>query len=288
MSDGRIERVCILGVGLLGGSIARGLRQIDPAVRISGWGRSADRLAAAKDAGILCEAATDIADAAADADVVIAATPVQQIVSSLDAAARVASPDALLVDVGSTKQRIAAAAAPLPWVDRFCPSHPIAGSEKSGAQHADGSLLRGKVVVLTPTERTGEDTVRRARSLWESLGARTLWMSPAEHDAALAQTSHLPHLLAAALAGSTSAELLPLVGSGWADTTRVAGGDPVLWRQIAEENRADTLLAMRKFATIWAAWVDAMAADDFDAIERLLAQGKELRDAVGNRHPSGG
>ena len=112
-------------------------------------------------------------------------------------------------------------------------------------------------------------------------------MTPAEHDRALAQTSHLPHFVAAALAGSTPADLLPLVGSGWCDTTRVAAGDPGLWRQIAEENRADTLSAMRKFATIWAAWVDAIDAGDFDALGRLLAQGKELRDAVGNRHPPG-
>lgn len=111
-------------------------------------------------------------------------------------------------------------------------------------------------------------------------------MPPDDHDAALAATSHLPHLLAAALAGATAENLLPLAGSGWCDTTRIAAGQPELWREIIAENRQHTLSAARGFATIWDTWVDALAAGDMERIEELLAEGKKRRDAVGNRHPS--
>ena len=281
------HKVCIQGVGLLGGSIAMAIKQRYPSARIVGWGRSLEKLKAALDAGAIDEGMLDLSQAAEEADLVIAATPVQQIVDCLAEAAQFATPDCLFLDVGSTKASIAAAAENLSFANRFCPSHPIAGSEKSGVEAARQDLLLGKLVVLTPTKKTAASTTHLATQFWQSIGAKTLTMSPVQHDAALAMTSHMPHLIASALSASMPPDCLPLVGSGWADLTRVAAGDPTLWRQIVEENAIDTYQAMQSFATIWQALMDATKRGDFKFIEQTLLQGKQIRDAVGNRHPSG-
>ncbi len=281
------SKVGILGVGLLGGSVAKAVRSIFPEVQICGWGRSQDNLERAIELNIIDEGSLELQDAVERADLLVVATPVQKIVETLNLAAPLLDPGCLIVDVGSTKATIVAQASGLPWSHQFCPCHPIAGSEKSGAQHASSDLFRGKTVVLTPMDSTSPKTVAGADLLWRLMGASTVYMTPDAHDAALATTSHLPHMIAAALALGTSSDLLPLVGSGWSDTTRVAAGDPALWRQIIQENQTDALHTMRRFATIWANMIDAVQREDFDAIEKMLEEGKQIRDAVGNRHTSG-
>jgi prephenate dehydrogenase len=282
-----LQRVCIIGVGLLGGSIGLALKRKRLAQRVVGVGRTLSKLETAIRRGAIDEATDDISVGAKDADLVIACVPVKSIVETLAAAAAVAKPDAILTDVGSTKQTIAIAAKGRLSDHQFVGSHPIAGGHHSGVEHAVGTLIDGATVVITPSESTSLELIERISAFWESMGARICQLDPAEHDAALAISSHLPHMVAAALAMSTPLELLPFVGKGWMDSTRIAGGNPQLWRQILEENHGPALQAMKKFATICDSWIEALEQENFECVEQLLKSGKSTREAVASRHSIG-
>lgn len=282
-----LQRVCIIGVGLLGGSIGLALKRKRLAQRVVGVGRTLSKLETAIRRGAIDEATDDISVGAKDADLVIACVPVKSIVETLAAAAAVAKPDAILTDVGSTKQTIAIAAKGILSDHQFVGSHPIAGGHHSGVEHAVGTLIDGATVVITPSESTSLELIERISAFWESMGARICQLDPAEHDAALAISSHLPHMVAAALAMSTPLELLPFVGKGWMDSTRIAGGNPQLWRQILEENHGPALQAMKKFATICDSWIEALEQENFECVEQLLKSGKSTREAVASRHSIG-
>jgi prephenate dehydrogenase len=281
------QRVCIIGVGLLGGSIGLALKRKRLAAQVVGVGRTVSKLQTALTRGAIDEATDDILVGANQADLVIACTPVQSIVDSLCVAASVAHPNAILTDVGSTKQSIIKAASGRLRPDQFIGSHPIAGGHHSGVEHAVGTLLDGALVVITPSQETQPDLVQRMTNFWESMGARTCCVPPKEHDEALAIASHLPHMVASALSTSTPAEILQFVGKGWMDSTRIAASNTQLWRQILEENHAPALQAMKNFATICETWIEALEQGDFDRIEDLLKVGKATREAVANRHLSG-
>jgi prephenate dehydrogenase len=224
---------------------------------------------------------------AKDADLVIACTPVQSIVDSLCVAASVATSNAILTDVGSTKQSITRSALDRLSPKQFIGSHPIAGGHHSGVEHAVGTLIDGALVVITPSEHTDPELVDRMSGFWESMGARICVLSPKDHDEALAVASHLPHMVASALASATPPEILQFVGKGWMDSTRIAASNSQLWRQILEENHVPALQAMKNFATICGSWVEALEKGDFDQIEQLLKAGKATREAVASRHSSG-
>lgn len=272
------ERVVIVGVGLLGGSIGLALRDRKLAKKIIGVGRSS--LDAAMELGAITDSDTDVARACAGADLAIICTPVQQIAEYVRVCQTTIQPGGLITDVGSTKATICdqlreSCAA-------FCGSHPLAGSDKSGVAYADANLFDGKLTIVTPMEQTPANLVEQTEAFWRALGSRTQRMTPAEHDAAVAKTSHLPHLVAAALAGMTPAELLPLAASGWCDTTRVASGNVELWRQIISENRGPVLEAMHEFADSLQTWLDSLERLDDAALTQLLQIGKQKRDSVGN------
>ena len=276
------HRVCIIGVGLLGGSIGLALKRKRLAKQVVGVGRTVSKLDTALSRGAVDIATDDILSGAKDADLVIACTPVQSIVDSLCVAASVAQPNAILTDVGSTKQTIARSAHGRLSPIQFVGSHPIAGGHHSGVEHAVGTLLDGALVVITPSEDTSVELVHRMTSFWESMGSRTCCLSPKEHDEALAVASHLPHMVASALASATPNEILQFVGKGWMDSTRIAASNTQLWRQILEENHLPALQAMKNFATICASWVEALEKSDFDRIEQLLKAGKATdRKSVG-------
>ncbi|XZE21606.1 prephenate dehydrogenase [Pirellulaceae bacterium SH449] len=281
------QRVCIIGVGLLGGSIGLALKRKRLANHVVGVGRSITKLDTAIQRGAIDQATDDILVGAKDADLVVACTPVQSIVNSLLAASRVATPDVLLTDVGSTKSTILRDADLKLSPANYVGSHPIAGGHHSGVEHAVGNLLDGALVVVTPMEQNPQSLIDRTVRFWESMGARTCLLGPKEHDEALAISSHLPHMVAAALASSTPPEILQFVGKGWMDTTRIASSNPQLWRQILQENHAPALQALKKFATICETWLEALEGSDFDRVEQLLEAGKATRDAVANRHLSG-
>lgn len=281
------QRVCILGVGLLGGSIGLRLRRDRLVQEVIGFGRDPKKIDDAIRLGAIDRGSDRCEIAAREADLVIACTPVQQIARSLTTAALTAKPTCLFTDVGSTKKRIVVGLRDAPFQSRFVGSHPIAGSDKSGAEFATADLFEGRLVILTPESITSSTTLDGIGEFWRKLGAKTAVMTPDDHDEAIALTSHLPHLLASILAMATPENLLEMTGTGWSDTTRVAAGNPQLWRQIIEENHGPVLHAVKNFATISREWIEAIEAKDFERVEQLLTAGKVIRDIVGNRYTSG-
>jgi prephenate dehydrogenase len=283
----RWKTVAIIGVGMIGGSIGRALTERKLAERLIGIGRRKQSLDAARKLGCVTETTTSIAQGVADAQLVVVCTPVELIPHHVAEAARHAPAGALLTDVGSTKALLVAEseqllrermAGPLPFVG----SHPIAGSEKTGADAARGDLFVGRTVVVTPTAASDGAAVDQIEQFWQSLGAQTVRMSPGDHDAALARTSHLPHLVASALAAATPAELLALAAGGWCDTTRIAAGDPELWRQILAANSVHALKALADFETVICRLRKALEAGDGQLLAEILQEGKRRRDAVGS------
>jgi len=277
------NRVVIMGVGLLGGSIAFAMKQRGLAKCIAGTGRSAQRLQQARQAGLIDEFYTDIEPAALDADLVIACTPVQQIATDILASTRWAKPTTLFTDVGSTKASIISELSGKISRGTFVGSHPLAGSEKSGFENARPDLFENRLTIITPSENTPQEAVELTKALWNSLGSQVREMSPPQHDAVLAVTSHLPHLIAATLAANTPTDHLDFVAAGWRDCTRIAAGDIQLWCQILRENRLPVLQAVENFAKVLHGWQSALEKDQPEQITRLLESGKHIRDqAVGN------
>jgi prephenate dehydrogenase len=162
----------------------------------------------------------------------------------------------------------------------FIGSHPLAGSEKQGVAHARGDLFEGRTVVITPTEATPPEASGRVEHLWSQLGSNVVRLAPQEHDRAVAATSHVPHVVAAALAAATPAEYLSLVATGWLDSTRIAAGDVELWRQILRQNRASVLRALEQFETVLDSFSLALQHEDDAALTELLLRGKQRRDAL--------
>lgn len=277
------NRVVIIGVGLLGGSIALALKQRGLARCIGGTGRNAQRLQQAKAAGLIDECYTDIEPATLDADLVIACTPVQQIAKDILASTRWAKPTTLFTDVGSTKAAIISELSGKISRGHFVGSHPLAGSEKSGFENARPDLFENRLTIITPTADSPAEAIEGTKALWNSLGAVVREMSPPQHDAVLAVTSHLPHLIASALAANTPQDHLDFVAAGWRDCTRIAAGDIELWCQILRENRRPVLQAVENFAKVLHGWRTALENDQPEQILSLLESGKQIRDqAVGN------
>ncbi|MGI9458230.1 MAG: prephenate dehydrogenase [Aeoliella sp.] len=280
------QQVAIVGVGLLGGSIGLALRERGLAAEIVGVGRHAEKLDRAAADGIIDRSETDLATGIGEAEVVVVCTPVEVVATTIAEVARHAPASCLVTDVASTKVTVVAEVesvlSQVPGETTFIGSHPLAGDHRSGAEFARADLFAGKTVVVTPTTETSAGTVDRAAAFWQSLGAKVVQMSPEQHDAALAVTSHLPHLVASALSLATTDNVSPLVATGWLDTTRVAAADAALWRQIFASNRGQVLVAVEQFSEYLERLRTALAHEDDAHLEQLLAEGKRIRDAVGN------
>lgn len=282
------ETITIVGVGLIGGSIGRAALRRGVARRVVGVGRDAGRLRRAVELRAISDAAGSLVEGVAGAELVVVCGPVSAIPELVrDAAA--ACPAGIVTDVGSTKEQIVAALADLPRSGgRFVGGHPIAGGEKGGVEHADPELFVGRTTILTPLVQSAAQSaaadVALVRRFWESLGAKVVEMSPAEHDRVLATISHLPHLLAAGLAGMTPPEWAPLTAGGWRDVTRIASGDPTLWEAIFSSNRGHVLQALAEFETTCRQFREALAAGDAPRMIEWLAAAKAVRDATPPEH----
>lgn len=277
------DTVAIVGVGLIGGSIGLALQQRRLARNVVGIGRRASSLRSARRCGAVTSTTTNLQRGVSGSEVVIVCTPVGSIVQQVQAAAMHCPDGALITDAGSTKAGIVAALPEkFPRGVTYVGSHPLAGSEKNGPQYALPDLFDGRVVVVTPTRRTPESSLREVERFWAAIGGRVVSMTPQAHDEALAGSSHLPHLIASALAVATSRKHLPLVAGGWLDTTRVAAGDPQLWEQILLENRGPVLKALEKFDTVLASFRNALSDANAGRIRQLLKSGKDIRDSVGS------
>jgi prephenate dehydrogenase len=281
--------VAIVGVGLIGGSVGLALRHRNLAKKVVGAGSRPATLDAALQLGAITAIAADLKSAVAEADLVVVCAPVGHIIDQVRQIAPLCRPGTLITDAGSTKAEIVdqleqAAASDRAWNRevRFVGSHPLAGNEKKGPQHARADLFAGRTVVLTPTASTRSEDCQTLADFWTSLGARVVQMPADEHDRALAATSHLPHLLSAAIAASTPEQYVTLTAGGWQDTTRIAAGDPLLWRQIMLANRAHLLASLDRFTRLLADWRKVLDTGDAVELERLLREAKRIRDAVGS------
>jgi prephenate dehydrogenase len=279
----QLDTLAIVGVGLIGGSIGLAMRQRGLARHVVGIGRRTSSLRTARQMGAVTRTTLDLARGVARAELVIVCTPVGRIAADVRAAALACRAGALLTDVGSTKAEIVSALeSGLPRQTRFVGSHPVAGGEKSGPAAATADLLVGRTVIVTPTAATRDDDYGAIAALWSSLGASVVRMTPAEHDRILAATSHLPHLAASALAATTPEDDLPLVASGWLDTTRVAAGDAELWRQILSSNRTHVLTALARYESALTSFRCALERGDEAKLFEILAEAKRRRDIPGN------
>ena len=281
----------IVGVGLIGGSLGLAVRKHKVAHRVIGVGRNRHSLQHALDLGCVDEFTTDLYHGVRESDLVVVCTPVESIASFIQQAALNARPKTLITDAGSTKAEIVkeveADLRKHKSSVEFVGSHPMAGSEKNGVEHSRADLFEGHAVIITPTAKTSDDAVERVHDFWRALGANVFKMSPAEHDRAVATISHVPHVVAAALASAAPEECLPLAGRGWLDTTRIAAGDPELWRQILAQNRGHVLKGLAQFEKVLAAIRAALENEDDARLVKLLQAGKNLRDAMGSRHSAG-
>ena len=281
MGDEHLKHVTIVGVGLLGGSAGLAIKAHDPNIRIAGVGRRQASLDKALAVGAIDTAHLDSAGAAGDSDLVILATPVGAFEAHLRAIRPVLRRGAVITDVGSTKarvvrtgERVLGAGGP------FVGSHPMAGSEAKGVAFARADLFVGATCIVTPTPNTPRRLVGRVRRLWEMLGMHTLDMTPGAHDRAVARVSHLPHALAGLLMLLPGRNDLPVAASGFRDATRLASGDPEMWRDIFITNRRAVLAAIDRLDGSLAKLRDLVAAGDAAGIERLLRRAKTRRDTT--------
>jgi prephenate dehydrogenase len=278
-----IDTLAVVGVGLIGASVGLAAKRFGVARRVIGVGQSRATLDAALGNGAIDEAVPALGEAAQRADLVVVCTPVEAVAERVLTAAAAARPGTLVTDAGSTKAEIVAAIEG--WLTsgvEFVGGHPIAGAEKSGPAHARADLFAGRIVVLTPTPRTPPSAVARATAFWRALGAVVREMTPADHDAALARTSHVPHVAASAVAGVTPPELLGLTAGGFRDTTRIAAGSPALWAGILLSNRAAVLAGLDGLVGRLDDFRAALGRGDSAALMALLTDGKRVRDALGS------
>jgi cyclohexadieny/prephenate dehydrogenase len=278
-----IETLTIIGVGLIGGSIGLAAKRRGVCRRVLGVGRQQETLTRALAIGAIDRGFLDAAEALAESNFAVFCTPVDRIAEQVLTGAASCRAGTLLTDAGSTKAAIVRGIdGRLPAGVRFVGSHPLAGSEKRGPEHANAELFQDRVTVVTPTEQTNPEAVEQTCAFWRALGSRVRRMTPEEHDQALALTSHLPHLLASALAGVLPPELHELTATGFRDTTRVAAGDPSIWNGIFVQNRRGVLEALRVYMSRLDKFRTALERGDEQALDDLLAQAKRVRDALGS------
>jgi cyclohexadieny/prephenate dehydrogenase len=283
------DQITIVGVGLIGGSVGLAAKARGVARRVVGVGRDPANLQAAVRRGAIDRFTTDQAEGVRGSSLVVFCTPVDRIADQVIEAANHCEPGTLLSDAGSTKAQI------VRQVDRhirdgvhFVGAHPIAGSEKRGVEHSRVDLFVDRVTIVTPSTFTDESAQFNVMDFWAALGSRVVTMNPETHDEVVAEVSHLPHVVAAAVAGATDVDLLPVTGGGFRDVTRIAAGDPWLWAAIFEANRDAVLTALRQFTTRLDEFRRMLEAGDRDGLVRWLSEGKQVRDALGTGNPPEG
>ncbi len=280
----RIERLALIGCGLMGGSFALALRQAGVLARVAGFSATEGTRRQALQLGVIDEACASVAEAVHGADLVLLAVPVRATENSLRAMAPHLAANALVMDVGSTKGDVVAAARATlgQRLPNFVPAHPIAGKEVAGIAHADATLYRDRQVILTPLPETPAERVLQAHELWQAVGSRVLELSPEDHDASFAAVSHLPHLAAFALVNAVArqphgAQYLSMAGPGFRDFSRIAASDPSVWRDILLANRDEVLHQSALMRQALAEFEAAMQAGDAERLQALVKEASQTR-----------
>ncbi|HUW57655.1 MAG TPA: prephenate dehydrogenase/arogenate dehydrogenase family protein [Planctomycetota bacterium] len=275
----RFERVTIVGVGLIGGSLGLALCERGLCSRVVGVGHRQASMDRALETGAVHEATLDLAEGVKGADLVVLSTAVSLIGELGEKAVPYLKAGCIVSDVGSTKSEVVRRMESrlVGTGVHFVGAHPIAGSEKRGIDVARSDLFVGTVCVLTPTPATDADALRQLADLWSAVGARVSTLSPEEHDAVLARTSHLPHLAAVTLIHMLQGRDTAFVGTGLRDTTRVASGDVDIWCDIILTNREAILDAMGDFDSRLSGLRRVVEAGDREGLAALLAAARERR-----------
>lgn len=279
------RRLAVIGVGLIGGSLALALRRAGAVDEIVGCGRDPEHLARGVALGVIDRFESDPASAVAGADLVLVATPVRAMVDVFRALRPALAPQAVITDAGSTKSSvIEAARAAFGYVPAgFVPGHPIAGGEKSGVEAAFADLFAGQRVILTPLAETDPEALETVRQLWACAGARITEMTAARHDRVLAATSHLPHVLAYVLVDRLAAmdareEVFTYAGGGFRDFTRIASSSPEMWRDIVLANREAVLAALDDMLQALVQVREDIHQQNAQALEASFTRAKVARD----------
>jgi prephenate dehydrogenase len=280
----QFERLAVLGCGLIGGSFALAARRAKLARHVVGYSKSPSTTRLAMQRGVIDEEADSALRAVNGADLVLLAVPVSSTADLLKQLRHGLEPHALVMDVGSTKGDVVLAVKAQLGArqSQFVPCHPIAGKEKSGVQYAEAGLFDGRRVVLTPLEANSASFVDIATQVWESIGGVVSVMTPAEHDAAFAAVSHLPHLLAFAYVYALSSQpqgsaYLQLAGPGFRDFSRIAGGDPHMWRDILQANRDEVLRQLQLYKQALAGFEAQARQGNWVAVESLIRRASQVR-----------
>jgi prephenate dehydrogenase len=280
-----IKQLTIIGVGLIGGSLARAAKEKNLVEHVVGVGRDEPHLKKALELGVIDAYELDVAAGVREAEVVVVAVPLGAMTSIFTAMKDYLPSDAVLTDVGSSKRSVIADArkvfGELPA--GFVPGHPIAGTEKSGVEASFSELYEERNVILTPTENSAQWAVDKLHFLWEGVGAEVFDMGPEHHDEVLAATSHLPHVLAFALVDTLgqmheSKEIFKYAAGGFRDFTRIASSDPDVWRDICVANGDALLDALERYKTELDSLAQAISSKDASQVETILRRAKAIRD----------
>jgi cyclohexadieny/prephenate dehydrogenase len=288
MSEQLFDRVALIGIGLIGSSLARALRRDSPGTSIVACARRSETLATVRRLELADETTDDPATATAGADLVVIATPLSAYAEIGRRIGPVLQPGTILTDVGSVKQAVIRDLQPhLPPEVHFVPGHPVAGTEHSGPESGFAELFRGRWCVLIALPQTASEAVARVGRMWERLGMRVVTMSADHHDKVLAVTSHLPHLIAYTIVGtatdledSLKSEVIEFSASGFRDFTRIAASDPVMWRDIFLNNREAVLEILQRFNEDLTALQRAIRWGEGDKLEDLFTRTRAIRRSI--------
>ncbi len=280
-----IRRLAVIGVGLIGGSLARALRKVGEVDEVVGCGRGRPNLEKALELGVIDRYTQDIGEAVRGADLVFLSLPLGAMGAAFDAMRDQLDPAAVVTDGGSAKGSVVAAceAAFGSQAAKFVPGHPIAGTEQSGVVASFPELYRNRRVILTPTEVTSREGLSKVEAMWRACGAEVTYMSVQHHDEVLAATSHLPHMLAFSLVDSLARmeehdDIFRYAAGGFRDFTRIASSSPVMWRDICVANREALSNMMERYIAEMAELAETIRRGDGDHLLEIFSRAKAARD----------
>ncbi|MCP4995403.1 MAG: prephenate dehydrogenase/arogenate dehydrogenase family protein [Gammaproteobacteria bacterium] len=280
-----IRRLAIIGVGLIGGSLARALREAGAVEEVIGCGRGKANLDRAVELGVIDRYSHDAGEAVEGADMVFLAVPLGAMAATFDAMRGHLAADAVITDGGSAKGSVVADCHSVfgELLPGFVPGHPIAGTENSGVEAAFAALYQNRRIILTPTDQTSPQALERVREMWEICGAQVTEMSVEHHDEVLAATSHLPHMLAFSLVDALAQmkendEIFRYAAGGFRDFTRIASSNPVMWRDICIANRHALGEVMGHYIDEMERLKEAIDQGDSDGLLEVFSRAKETRD----------
>ena len=279
-----MKKVCIIGIGLIGGSLAKAIKKTHQSEIVFGFGRDRTRLEKAQKGNVIDQYSTDIGEALDGANMVIIATPVGSYESILKEMKPHIATNMVISDVGSTKVSVIEAIKAVfdGTLDNFIPAHPIAGKEKSGFEVSDDDLFVNKKVIITPLENNNPESIKMLTKMWKGVGAEVDFMTPQSHDDLLGMTSHLPHMLAFSLVNyliSQHPEASVYAAGGFKDFSRIAPGNAIMWRDICLHNRDAIIAHIKGYQETLNTLVDAIDSQNKEQLESLFREAKNTRDS---------